>query len=139
MLDDISTLADHSPKLTLLDLDAIVFDSTGSNTGLKKGLAGCLIDRRKILHSEAGLQGEPSTLVVHKCEDHILNLMSSDYERVLLENSPSLQVSSKHRATDVVQYIVAKVFFLVCFLDLHNYLMNSINRLARTEEHFDIT
>jgi hypothetical protein len=139
MLDDISTLAKHSPKLTLLDLEAIVFDSTSSNTGLDKGLAGCLIARRKILHHELKIQGDPPKLIIHKCEDHILNLISSDYERELIRNSPSLEVSKKHRATDVVQYIVAKVFLFIFFLDLHHSLMNSIHRLARTEELFDTT
>jgi hypothetical protein len=139
MLDDISTLAKHSPKLTLLDLEAIVFDSTSSNTGLDKGLAGCLIERRKKLHHELKIQGDPPKLIIHKCEDHILNLISSDYERELIRNSPSLEVSKKHRATDVVQYIVAKVFLFIFFLDLHHSLMNSIHRLARTEELFDTT
>jgi hypothetical protein len=116
MLDDISTLAEHSPKLTLLDLEAIVFDSTSSNTGLNKGLAGCLIEGRKKLHHELEIQGDPPKLIVHKCEDHILNLISCDYEKELIKNSPSLQVSKKHRATDVVQYIVAKVFLFLNFI-----------------------
>jgi hypothetical protein len=110
MLDDISTLADHSPKLTLLDLDAIVFDSTSSNTGLKKGLAGCIMNERSKIHHKNGLLGDPPKMIVHKCEDHILNLISCDYEKVLITKSPSLQISGKHRATDVVQFIIAKVF-----------------------------
>ena len=116
MLGDISTLAGHTPKLTLLDLDAIVFDSTSGNTGLDKGLAGCIIKGRRALHCTAGYEGDPPNLIVHKCEDHILNLISCDYEKVLIEKSPSLRVSSKHRATDVVQFIIAKVGF---FLSLY--------------------
>jgi hypothetical protein len=112
MLEDISTLAGHIPKLTLLDLDAIVFDSTGSNTGMNTGLAGCIVIGRKQLWATMGCEGDPPNFIIHKCEDHILNLISSDYEKALIKHSSSLTVSTKHRATDVVQYIIAKVVFL---------------------------
>jgi hypothetical protein len=112
MLEDISTLAGHIPKLTLLDLDAIVFDSTGSNTGRKTGLAGCIVNGRQELWKKLGHQDDAPEFIIHKCEDHILNLISVDYEKALIHHSSSLTVSNKHRATDVVQYIIAKVFFL---------------------------
>jgi hypothetical protein len=112
MLEDISTLAGHIPKLTLLDLDAIVFDSTGSNTGRKTGLAGCIVNGRQELWKKLGHQDDAPEFIIHKCEDHILNLISVDYEKALMHHSSSLTVSNKHRATDVVQYIIAKVFFL---------------------------
>jgi hypothetical protein len=120
MLDDISTLAGHTPKLNLLSLDAIVFDSTGSNTGMKHGLAGCIVKGRKELYCAAGFLGEPPKFIIHKCEDHILNLISSDFEKELITLSPSLKVSTKHRATDVVQYIIAKVFFFIFFINSQN-------------------
>jgi hypothetical protein len=116
MLDDISMLAGHTRKLTLLDIDAIVFDSTSSNTGLDKGLAGCILKRRKELYDVGHHEGDPPELIIHKCEDHVLNLISSDYEKVLIQNSPSVQVSSKHRATDVVQFIIAKVYFFIIII-----------------------
>jgi hypothetical protein len=111
MLKDISVLADHTPELTLLDIDAIVFDSTSPNTGMNFGLAGLIIKERKILFASTGKSGEVPLLIIHKCEDHILNLMSSDFEELLIKKSPGLQVSKKHRATDVVQFLVAKVCF----------------------------
>jgi hypothetical protein len=116
MLKKISILADHTPILTLLDIDAIVFDSTGSNTGLSNGLAGNILTRRRELHSLSGGEGEPPDFIIHKCEDHILNLISCDYEKTLITGSPALMVNEKHRATDVVQFIVAKVCFLFYLL-----------------------
>jgi hypothetical protein len=112
MLEQISILAGYTPTLTLLDIDAIVFDSTSSNTGLHFGLSGCINKKRKELYSAGGREGEPPELVIHKCEDHILNLISSDYEKKLIKESPALTISTKHRATDVVQFLVAKVCFL---------------------------
>ena len=100
MLEDISILAGRTPVLTLLDIDAIVFDSTSSNTGLDKGLAGCILKRRKELYYSAGHEGEPPVFIIHKCEDHVLNLMSSDYEKLLIKNSPTLMISNKHRTNN---------------------------------------
>jgi hypothetical protein len=57
-------------------------------------------------------RGDPPTLRIHNCEDHVLNLMSKDYENELAKNSkPHLLLGKgkKHRATDVVQFIIAKV------------------------------
>ena len=49
-------------------------------------------------------------LVIKGCEDHILNLMSKDFEESLVRSAiPSLVLGKKHRATDIVQLLVAKV------------------------------
>jgi hypothetical protein len=99
--------------VTILDLEGIVFDSTGSNTGLDKGLAGELLQARSKLWKEMNKEGEVPVLIIHKCEDHILNLMSQDLEKKLIEISPKMKIFSKHRATDVVQLLIS----LVCCLN----------------------
>jgi hypothetical protein len=138
MLREISLLVDHKPGLTLLDIDAIVFDSTSSNTGKNKGLVGQITNERKQIYSSMGNAGDPPKLVVHMCEDHILNLMSSDYEAALTKNNPSLMINQKHRATDVVQFIIAKVFSIsVYFITTNinnNYLQ--VGRHRREFRHY---
>ncbi|MBL4704521.1 MAG: hypothetical protein JKY54_08365 [Flavobacteriales bacterium] len=55
-------------------------------------------------------KGNPPDLNIIGCEDHILNLMSEDYEKWLVANSaPHLVINKKHRATDLVQFLIAKV------------------------------
>jgi hypothetical protein len=76
---------------------------------------GLLIKEREKIWKALGKNGDPPRLVIQKCEDHILNLMSLDYETWLATNSnPRLLLGKKkkHRATDVVQFLIAKVFFL---------------------------
>ena len=44
------------------------------------------------------------------CQDHVINLMSKDYEAFLVQNtSPRLLVGAKHRVTDLVQMIVGRL------------------------------
>ena len=94
----------------LYDIKAIVFDTTSSNTGDKKGLAGLLKNARENEWRQQRKEGEPSKLIVKGCEDHLMNLMSKDYEKYLVENSSPMFVEhGKHRATDVVQMIIATI------------------------------
>jgi hypothetical protein len=89
-----------------------VFDTTSSNTGLKKGLAGLLIKERKRRWDTLGRSGELPKLQIQKCQDHVLNLMTGDYENELLKLSTDCvmnEISKKHRATDVVQFLLQKV------------------------------
>ena len=65
--------------------------------------------KREQLWNEKGKQGELKDLIFIGCQDHVLNLMSSDLERHLVEKQPNLCIGDKHRATDVVQFLVTKV------------------------------
>jgi hypothetical protein len=59
-----------------------------------------------------GKPESPPELIIQGCEDHVLSLMSKDYEDWLVKNSaPCLVLNKKHRATDVVQFLIAKVCF----------------------------
>jgi hypothetical protein len=77
---------------------------------------GLLTAERDRILAERGISLPP--LIIKGCEDHILNLMSQDLEDALVKNSlPHLVVCNKHRATDVVQFIISKVYsFFVCVL-----------------------
>jgi hypothetical protein len=97
-------------KLTVADIEAIVFDTTSSNTGKIKGLAGLLTKARQAAWKEQNKLGSLRKLMVKGCEDHILNLMSKDYEKFLaLEGGSDLVIGQKHRATDIVQLLISKV------------------------------
>jgi hypothetical protein len=111
MFHEINTLSSSSRTLSILDLETIVFDTTSSNTGLKKGLAGLLIRKREENWTKEGNSGPVPKLQIQKCQDHVLNLMSVDYENELIQNSSCVMnpKSKKHRATDVVQFLISKV------------------------------
>ena len=110
-------------KVTVLDIEAIVFDTTSSNTGLDKGLAGLLIEARITEWRKQNREGTVPDLVIKGCEDHILNLMSRDFERAVLAGAaPQLIMGEKHQATDIVQLLVGKV-----------------RRLGRSFRHFMLT
>ena len=97
-------------KITVVDIEAIVFDTTSSNTGKKKGLAGLLTKARQREWKEQNKPGTVPKLVIKGCEDHILNLMSRDFETALVRDAtPDLVVGKKHRATDIVQLLIWKV------------------------------
>ena len=74
-------------------------------------MAGLLRKRRQELWNLQGNDTIAPELIVFGCQDHVLNLMSKDYEAKLVSEDPKLCVNSKHRATDVVQFVIAKVFF----------------------------
>ena len=57
-----------------------------------------------------GNVGAPPKVKFKGCEDHLLNLMSKDFEKYLVTNS-SACIYKKHHATDVVQFIIAKVIY----------------------------
>ena len=98
------------PSLSVFDIEAITFDTTSSNTGKKKGLAGLLTAARKEEWENQNREGEVPELVVKGCEDHLINLMSKDYEEYLVTNaSKNLIIKGKHRATDIVQLLINKV------------------------------
>ena len=43
-----------------------------------------------------GRSGDPPKIIIQGCEDHLLNLMSKDYERYLIENChPNILVNAK--------------------------------------------
>jgi hypothetical protein len=96
-------------------LETVVFDSTSSNTGLKNGLAGVLMKARQDMWN--GEDPLPK-LQIQKCEDHMFNLMSSDYEKDIIETSNGCvmhgKAHKKHRATDVVQFLIYKVGNFLC-------------------------
>jgi hypothetical protein len=72
-----------------------------------------LLAKRKELWEKQQKEGNPPDLIIQGCEDHVFSLMSKDYETWLVNKSaPHLIMKSKHRATDVVQFIIAKVIFL---------------------------
>jgi hypothetical protein len=74
---------------------------------------GLLTAERDRLLLERGTPSPP--LIIKGCEDHILNLMSQDLEETLVKNAlPHLVVCGKHRATDVVQFIISKVYIVYC-------------------------
>ena len=78
-------------------------------------------ERQFIWKTELRKEGEPPKLVIQGCEDHVLNLMSLDYEKWLGKTSdPHLLLGKnrKHRATDVVQFLIAKVG-PTCFFPTH--------------------
>jgi hypothetical protein len=68
-------------------------------------------ERKRIWEEDWKKDGDPPKLNIQGCEDHVLNLMSKDYEDFLVNNSdPHLLLNKKkHRATDVVQFIISKV------------------------------
>jgi hypothetical protein len=70
-------------------------------------------ERKRIWEEDLRKDGDPPKLFIHGCEDHVLNLMSKDYEHWLVKNSHDhlLIKKKKHRATDVVQFIISKVCF----------------------------
>lgn len=79
-------------------------------TGKKKGLAGLLTKARKAEWKAQGNKGEPPALHIQGCQDHIINLMSKDYEAFIVKTtSPYLIVGQKHRATDLVQMIIGRL------------------------------
>lgn len=93
-----------------MDIEAIVFDTTSSNTGENKGLAGRLRRARNTQWEVQGGEGSCPVLIVKGCEDHILNLMSKDMETYLVGHSlPALVINKKHRATDLVQLLIHKL------------------------------
>ena len=97
-------------SITVVNIEAITFDTTGSNTGDNKGLAGLLRKAREEEWKKQNQLGIVPQLLVKGCEDHILNLMSVDYERHLVETAPTnLIIKGKHRATDIVQLLIFKV------------------------------
>lgn len=96
--------------MTVVDIEAIVFDTTSSNTGEKGGLAGLLRRAREAKWVELRGVGPVSELKVKGCEDHVLNLMSKDVEKYLvLTSNPNLVLGKKHRATDLVQLLIDKI------------------------------
>ena len=81
------------PKLTLLDFETIVYDTTSSNTGKHKGLGALLdIEQKKVW--EKSFQEWPFyPLCQIGCQDHVLNLVSEDFEKFLVthgETKPGL-------------------------------------------------
>jgi len=106
--------------VSVVDIEVIVFDTTSSNMGEKGGLAGLLRRAREEEWEEQGRVGILPVLTVKGCEDHILNLMSKDFEKYLVETSnptltlaktsiPTLALGQKHRATDLVQLLIEKI------------------------------
>jgi len=96
--------------VSVVDIEVIVFDTTSSNMGEKGGLAGLLRRAREEEWEEQGRVGILPVLTVKGCEDHILNLMSKDFEKYLVETSnPTLTLGQKHRATDLVQLLIEKI------------------------------
>jgi len=97
-------------RVSVVDIEAIVFDTTSSNTGKKKGLAALLKRAREEEWQTQGGVGPVPELIVKGCEDHILNLMSKDMEKYLVTTSiPSLVIGEKHHATDLVQLLIDKI------------------------------
>jgi hypothetical protein len=115
LFTEINTLSSSERTLSILDLETIVFDTTSSNTGLNRGLAGLLLKKRKENWAKLGHSTPVPELQIQECQDHVLNLMSSDYEAAILANSSCVmnQKTKKHRATDVVQFLLSKVYLPV--------------------------
>jgi len=141
MLKSINTFNEGKglPEITVVDIEVIVFDTTSSNTGMPEsivlplyktkqlhtyiylfiifytgktgGLAGLLIEARRQKWVELGKSGSVPPLHIQGCQDHIINLMSKDYEVFLVADVSSalLLVEKKHRATDLVQMLIGKV------------------------------
>jgi hypothetical protein len=81
-------------------------------------------------------------LIIKGCEDHILNLMSHDFEQSLVANCPPhLVVNGKHRATDVVQFLISKVLVLCFFYIIILFFIIYISccRSRGANEFIDIT
>jgi hypothetical protein len=132
--------------LTVLDVCSIVFDTTSSNTGDNFGLKGLLWKARREIYEDLSRQGIGAVyrpLQTIKCEDHILNLVCSDFEGALIAMAKTndwseLIVHKKFRATDVVQFIcqrLSRAPFLKSFkgfLETYNISHFQIHRTSDT-------
>ena len=97
LIDEINKInfeAKHPvPELTLLDFETIVYDTTSSNTGKHKGLGALLDYERKKVWEKSFQEWPFRPLRRIGCQDHVLNLVSEDFEKFLVahgETKPGL-------------------------------------------------
>jgi len=88
-------------------------DNTSSNVG-EKGVRGLLDEERRKSWEEDGYPGPCPPLIFVGCEDHLVNLISQDFEKIFVQDAKErgahhLLISDKHRATDWVQFVTQKL------------------------------
>lgn len=72
-------------KITqLYDIKSISFDTTSMNTGKKNGIGALLNKRRLEIWIKEGKQGKDfENLIIKGCGDHIVNLWSNNYHKLI--------------------------------------------------------
>lgn len=105
---------------TLCDFESITFDNAAINTGKNNGIFARLNALReeewKALPSKINKPYKP--LAFKGCSDHIMNLISTNYNKKLVELSEKwktevfLSTRSQHIATSVVLHILGKLYYL---------------------------